>query len=131
MRSPRPSMLAMCISVLMVSHVAAQDLGPNFRKLTEGIYVYVGNDRPNDLGPESNIGIVLTQEGVVLIDTGQNVMAARAVQAPSRNSRRSRSAMSSPPRRMRIITPAISSFLLRASALPMKEPPGAERLRGR
>ena len=81
MRSPRPSMLAVCISVLMVSHVAAQDLGPNFRKLTEGIYVYVGNDRPNDLGPESNIGIVLTQEGVVLIDTGQNVMAARAVQA--------------------------------------------------
>jgi glyoxylase-like metal-dependent hydrolase (beta-lactamase superfamily II) len=81
MRSPRPSMLAMCISVLMVSHVAAQDLGPNVRKLTEGIYVYVGNDRPNDLGPESNIGIVLTQEGVVLIDTGQNVMAARAVEA--------------------------------------------------
>jgi glyoxylase-like metal-dependent hydrolase (beta-lactamase superfamily II) len=72
---------AACISLLPVYTVAAQDLGPNIRKLKDGIYVYVGNDRPDDLGPESNIGIVLTRDGVVLIDTGQNVMAARAVEA--------------------------------------------------
>ena len=81
MRSKPALGLAACISLLSVCNVAAQDLGPNIRKLTDGIYVYVGNDRPDDLGPESNIGIVLTREGVVLIDTGQNVMAARAVQA--------------------------------------------------
>jgi len=81
MRAQRALTLPVCISLLTVCNVAAQDLGSNIRKISDGIYVYVGNDRPDDLGPESNIGIVLTQEGVVLIDTGQNVMAARAVQA--------------------------------------------------
>ena len=69
MRSKRALALAVCISLLTVCEVAAQDLGPNIRKLKDGIYVYVGKDRPNDAGPESNAGIVITQEGVVVIDT--------------------------------------------------------------
>ena len=81
MRSNASLALAVSLSVLTVGTVAAQDLGPNIRKLKDGIYVYVGKDRPNDAGPESNVGIILTQEGVVLVDTGQNPTDGRAVQA--------------------------------------------------
>jgi cyclase len=42
----------------------AQDLGPHFKKLKEGIYVYA--QKPAD----SNAAIILTSEGVVLIDSG-------------------------------------------------------------
>ena len=81
MRSRPALALAMSVSVLTVGKVAGQDLGPNVHKLKDGIYVYVGKDRPNDAGPESNCGIVLTQEGVVLIDSGQNPTDGRAIQA--------------------------------------------------
>jgi len=53
--------------------VQAQDLGPQFRKIKDGIYVYVGKDL------NSNSGIVLTQEGVVLIDSGHNPTDSRAI----------------------------------------------------
>jgi cyclase len=53
--------LAMC-----ASSVWAQDLGPHFRKIKEGIYVQSARD------VNSNAGIILTTEGVVVIDTGQN-----------------------------------------------------------
>lgn len=43
----------------------AQDLGPLVKKLADGVYVYSKEY-------ESNVGIILTQDGVVLIDTGQN-----------------------------------------------------------
>jgi cyclase len=45
--------------------VAAQDLGPHFVKLKDGIYVYARD-------ANSNCGIIVTQEGVVLIDSGPN-----------------------------------------------------------
>jgi cyclase len=51
----------------------AQDLGPQIRKLGEGIYVYVGANF------NSNTGIVLTQDGVVLIDSGHAPTDSRAV----------------------------------------------------
>jgi hypothetical protein len=38
----------------------AQDLGPQFKKFGDGIYVYVGKNF------KSNTGIILTQDGVVL-----------------------------------------------------------------
>ena len=44
----------------------SQELPPNLKKIKEGIYVYVGNNF------NSNCGIVVTQEGVVLIDSGHN-----------------------------------------------------------
>jgi cyclase len=59
--------------LLIVRNVPAQELGPNIRKIKEGIYVYVGNNL------NSNCGIVLTQEGVVLIDSGHNPTDSRAI----------------------------------------------------
>lgn len=47
--------------LLYAVRAPAQDLGPPFKKIKDGIYVYVGKDL------NSNCGIVLTQEGVVLI----------------------------------------------------------------
>jgi cyclase len=82
MRSHTLLALAVSVSLLTAGSLAAQEgLGPNIHKLKDGIYVYVGKDRPNDAGPESNVGIIMTQEGVVLVDTGQNPTDARAVQA--------------------------------------------------
>lgn len=80
MRSKALLALAMGLSLLTVGKIAAQDLGPNVHKIKDGIFVYVGGPRPNDAGPESNCGIVITQEGVVLIDTGQTPTAGRAIQ---------------------------------------------------
>ena len=51
----------------------AQDLGPQIRKLEDGVYVYVGKNF------NSNCGIVLTREGVVLIDSGHNPTDSRAI----------------------------------------------------
>src|SRR6267142_250178 len=51
----------------------AQDLGPQIRKLEDGVYVYVGKNF------NSNCGIVLTREGVVLIDSGHSPTDSRAI----------------------------------------------------
>jgi cyclase len=53
----------------------AQDLGPQVRKIRDGIFVYAA--KPAD----SNVTIIETREGLVLIDTGQTPAEARAVQA--------------------------------------------------
>jgi cyclase len=44
----------------------AQELGPGFTKVKEGIYVYTA--KPGN----SNCGIIVTQEGVVMIDSCHN-----------------------------------------------------------
>ena len=53
----------------------AQDLGPQFKKVSEGIYVYAA------VLNEANSTIVLTQDGVVLIDTGQSPKDSHVVMA--------------------------------------------------
>lgn len=58
-----------------IGTAAAQDLGPQITKLGDGIYVYVGKNF------NSNTGIVVTSEGVVLIDSGHNPTDSRAVLA--------------------------------------------------
>jgi cyclase len=58
---------------MMSAPAWAQDLGPQIMKMAEGIYVYVGKDF------KSNTGIVLTQDGVVLIDSGHDPTDSRAV----------------------------------------------------
>jgi len=73
MKSKLALALALSVSLLTVRNVAAQDLGPNIRKIKDGIYVYVGTNL------NSNCGIVLTQEGVVLIDSGHNPTDSRAI----------------------------------------------------
>jgi cyclase len=67
--------VAALIYVASVCIVQAQDLGPQVRKIKDGIYVYVGKEF------NSNAGIVLTQEGVVLIDSGHNPTDSRAILA--------------------------------------------------
>jgi cyclase len=51
----------------------AQDLGPQITKFGDGIYVYVGKNF------KSNTGIILAQDGVVLIDSGHEPTDSRAV----------------------------------------------------
>jgi cyclase len=65
--------LAVGLSLLFVRVSSAQDLSPQIKKLKDGIYVYVGKEF------NSNCGIVLTQEGVVLIDSGHNPTDSRAI----------------------------------------------------
>jgi glyoxylase-like metal-dependent hydrolase (beta-lactamase superfamily II) len=69
------SLIAMLALIPLTGLAQAQDLGPNIRKISEGIYVYVGNNL------NSNCGIVVTQEGVVLIDSGHNPTDSRAILA--------------------------------------------------
>jgi cyclase len=66
MKSKRTLAVAVFLSVAFACVAHSQDLPPNLKKIKDGIYVYVGNNF------NSNCGIVLTQEGVVLIDSGHN-----------------------------------------------------------
>ena len=67
--------LAIGAGLAFVGSASAQDLGPQITKLKDGVYVYVGKNF------NSNTGIVLTSEGVVLIDSGHNPTDSRAVLA--------------------------------------------------
>ena len=67
--------LTALVSLLSVRMLAAQDLGPHFKKVKDGIYVYVGKNL------NSNCGIVLTQDGVVLIDSGHSPTDSRVIAA--------------------------------------------------
>lgn len=57
------------------AQISAQELGPQFKKIKDGIYVYTA--QLND----SNVTIIETQEGVVLIDTGQTPKDSHIVMA--------------------------------------------------
>jgi cyclase len=65
--------IAVFVTFFAVGFALAQDLGPQIRKLEDGVYVYVGKNF------NSNCGIVLTREGVVLIDSGHNATDSRAI----------------------------------------------------
>src|SRR5437870_1228268 len=69
---------AVFVSFFALGLASAQDLGPQVRKLEEGVYVYVGKNF------NSNCGIVLTREGVVLVDSGHNATDSRAILAAVR-----------------------------------------------
>jgi cyclase len=66
MKPKRTLAVAVFLSVAFACVAHSQDLPPNLKKIKDGIYVYVGNNF------NSNCGIVLTHEGVVLIDSGHN-----------------------------------------------------------
>ena len=73
--------LERCICVCVIgallpvfaSSAWAQDLGPHFRKIKEGIYVQSARE------VNSTSSIILTEEGVVIIDTGQTPIDSREV----------------------------------------------------
>ena len=71
----KSAMLAIVASIVLTGSVLAQDLGPRVKKLADGVYVHTGN------GFDSNSGIILTDEGVVVIDTGQNPIESRDIMA--------------------------------------------------
>ena len=66
MRTKTAGALAIFASCTFIGAAGAQDLGPQVQKLADGVYVHKGR------GFESNSGIILTQDGVIVIDTGQN-----------------------------------------------------------
>ena len=74
MRGKAPFVFVLAAS-LFVLHPAlpAQDLGPQFTKIRDGIYVQSARDI------NSNCGIIVTSEGVVLVDSGHNPTDSRAV----------------------------------------------------
>jgi cyclase len=71
--------LAIFAAGAFIRSAPAQDLGPQVKKLADGVYVHTGR------GFESNAGIILTQDGVVVIDTGQNPYESRNIWATVRN----------------------------------------------
>src|SRR5262249_7039387 len=63
--------LAIVTTFALAGPAFAQDLGPQVKKLADGVYTRVGNNF------ESNAGIILTNDGVVLIDSGHNPIEGR------------------------------------------------------
>ncbi len=66
-----------CVTV-GASTLSAQDLGANFRKIKEGIYVQSSRE------VNSTSSIILTEEGPIIIDTGQTLIDSREVVAAVR-----------------------------------------------
>ena len=71
--------LAVFAASVLIGPAAAQDLGPQVKKLADGVYVHTGR------GFESNAGIIVTDEGVIVIDTGQNPYESRNIWATVKN----------------------------------------------
>lgn len=66
------AVILVCIPLLAMP-LGAQDLGPQVRKIRDGIYVYAAKE------VDANVTIIETQDGVVMIDTGQTPSDSRAV----------------------------------------------------
>jgi len=77
----RLSLTALLFAFLVVPSLVAQDLGPHFRKIKEGIYIQTS--RPVSESTErqatSNGGIIVTSEGIVLVDSGQTAIDSREI----------------------------------------------------
>jgi len=71
----KSAVLAIVASLVFTGSARPQDLGPRVKKLADGVYVHTGN------GFDSNSGIILTDEGVIVIDTGQNPIESRDIMA--------------------------------------------------
>ncbi|MEB8432087.1 MBL fold metallo-hydrolase [Cocleimonas sp. KMM 6892] len=76
--------LLFLLSSLLISHslFAASDL--TLKKVTENVYAIVGelsNRSPTNLGNNATFGVVVTSEGVVLIDSGATYKGAERIHA--------------------------------------------------
>jgi len=69
--------LALCLAAIIYlsAPAPAQELGPAFKKVKDGIFVYAA------VLNEANSTIILPQEGVVLVDTGQSPRDSHVVMA--------------------------------------------------
>jgi cyclase len=61
------------VASIIAGSALAQDVGPRVKKLADGVYVHTGK------GFDSNSGIILTTEGVIVVDTGQNPIESRDI----------------------------------------------------
>ena len=66
------AIISLCITLFALP-LAAQELGPHVRKIRDGVYVYAAKE------VDANVTIIETQDGVVMIDTGQTPADARVV----------------------------------------------------
>jgi cyclase len=73
MKLERHMCAVVALLAVFASSAWAQDLGPHFRKIREGIYVQSARE------VNSTSSIVLTEEGVVIVDTGQTPVDSREV----------------------------------------------------
>ena len=73
MRIKAAAALVTFVGLVTSAPASAQDLGPQIKKFGDGIYAYIGKNF------NSNTGIILTQDGVVLIDSGHAPTDSRAV----------------------------------------------------
>jgi len=73
MRLKAAASMAVLVGWVSTSPAVAQDLGPQVRKLADGVYAYIGTNF------QSNAGIILTQEGVVLIDSGHTPLESKRI----------------------------------------------------
>jgi cyclase len=73
MKLERRISVVVALLAVVASSARAQDLGPHFRKIKEGIYVQSARE------VNSTSSIILTQEGVVIVDTGQTPIDSREV----------------------------------------------------
>jgi cyclase len=69
------AVLAACL-VCLAAGARAQDLGPHFTKIKDGIYVQTAKSTPQ---ANSNGSIIVTSEGIVLVDTGQTAIDSREI----------------------------------------------------
>ena len=70
MKKENGMILFVCLLIGVSSSLSAQNLGSDFTKVKDGIYIRSASEsdlRPNAKVLNSNAGIILTQEGVVLI----------------------------------------------------------------
>ena len=75
MKIRRFAYLSAIFYLVSAAPALAQDLAPQFKKVKDGIFVYAA------VLNEANSTIILTQEGVVLIDTGQSPKDSHIVMA--------------------------------------------------
>ncbi len=73
MRLASPTVFTALVSFLFVTSSSAQDLGPGFTKVKDGIYVFAPDQTT------TTCSFVVTQEGVVMIDSCNNPLDSRKV----------------------------------------------------
>ncbi len=79
--------LAICLLGLGAGLSLAQPVAPRFERVTEGVYAHIGDIGPRTVANEglnANIGLVVTPEGALLIDSGATYLGARAIEAAAR-----------------------------------------------
>lgn len=80
--SPLRWTLACVASLSLLAALPARAVDVRFEKVVEGVYAFIGETGPrteSNEGLNANLGLVLTAEGAVLIDSGATFQGARQV----------------------------------------------------